>query len=205
MKTNREKLLQDAFVMFLQYNYERASYAELTKATGLSKAGMAYYYPSKLELFKAVADRFFFSTQHADVKFDETETLHDFIGRFVENVRSTMQNLVAVLSLVKGYDDLPPQAHFFNFLSQIRRYYPGSKEKLGIVCSSFFNKWKSAVCRAVENGELPKDIDIDMVAMMFNHIYMGRSFEQSLFTGLDVDALASELYALYKIIGGGSF
>lgn len=40
MKTNREKLLQDAFVMFLQYNYEKASYSLLTQATGISKAGI---------------------------------------------------------------------------------------------------------------------------------------------------------------------
>lgn len=90
MKTNKDKLLRDAFVTFLQYNYERTSYAMLTEATGLSKAGMAYYYPTKQELFVAVADRFFFRSQNPDTKSGETDTLAEFIDHFIYNVRSTI-------------------------------------------------------------------------------------------------------------------
>ena len=75
MKTNREKLLQDAFVMFLQYNYERASYSLLTQATGISKAGISYYYPTKQELFVAVVDRYFINVHDADVKFTPAASL----------------------------------------------------------------------------------------------------------------------------------
>lgn len=42
MKTNRDELLKNAYRLFAQMNYESASYAHLTQATGLTKAGMAY-------------------------------------------------------------------------------------------------------------------------------------------------------------------
>ena len=100
MKITREKLLQDAFVLFMQHNYEKVSYTMLTRAIGLSKAGMSYYYRTKQELFMAVVDRYVFNVHDADAKFTPAATFAEFLDNFLENVRSrcTDTSFLATLS-----------------------------------------------------------------------------------------------------------
>ena len=56
MITNREEVLENALRVFAKMNYEKASQVEIGKACGLTKAGLVYYYPIKLDLFVAVID-----------------------------------------------------------------------------------------------------------------------------------------------------
>lgn len=200
MKTNKDKLLRDAFVTFLQYNYERASYAMLTEATGLSKAGMAYYYPTKQKLFMAVADRFFFGSQNPETKFGETDNLAGFIDHFIESVRTTMDYLTGIMSEVEGYDDLAPQAHFMNFICQIRRYYPDVRSKMEGIFGATLARWEQVVGQAARSGEVRADIDVAEVARMFHEIYIGCSFSDALLDGLDTDRLRKTLLNLYAMI-----
>ncbi|UVV77557.1 TetR/AcrR family transcriptional regulator [Bacteroides fragilis] len=71
MKITRDELLIAAFKLFMSVNYEKASFAELGKMLGMSKAGIFKYYKNKQELFIAVVDKFWFSTR----KIHETNSL----------------------------------------------------------------------------------------------------------------------------------
>lgn len=59
MFTNKEEVLENALRVFAKMNYEKASQMEIAKACGLSKAGLIYYFPLKLDLFVAVVDNVF--------------------------------------------------------------------------------------------------------------------------------------------------
>lgn len=200
MKTNREKLLQDAFVMFLQYNYERASYALLTQATGISKAGISYYYPTKQELFVAVVDRFFLDVHDADTKFAPAASLAEFLDRFVNNVRETMSWYVEILRRAQNTGDSTAFSNFFGFMPQIQRYYPGAEVKIRAFWEKFLERWHRAVTDAVASGELRPDTDIELAANMFNNIYLGMSFMKSFSTGLDVEELRRSYTYLYSML-----
>ena len=58
MITNRDEVLDNAFRVFVRMNYEKASFTEIAKACGLSRAGIIYYFPYKQDLFMAVDDKF---------------------------------------------------------------------------------------------------------------------------------------------------
>ena len=58
MFTNRDEVLEKALRIFAKMNYEKASQMEIAKTCGLSKAGLVYYFPFKLDLFKAVVDKY---------------------------------------------------------------------------------------------------------------------------------------------------
>ena len=73
MFTNRDEVLEKALRIFAKMNYEKASQMEIAKTCGLSKAGLTYYFPFKLDLFMAVADRYVFDTQHSKNKFNFTD------------------------------------------------------------------------------------------------------------------------------------
>ena len=57
MKITRDDLLIAAFKLFMSMNCEKASFAELGKMLGMSKAGIFKFYKNKQELFIAVVDK----------------------------------------------------------------------------------------------------------------------------------------------------
>ena len=94
MKITRDELLIAAFKLFMSVNYEKASFAELGKMLGMSKAGIFKYYKNKQELFIAVVDKFWFSTQNPRNKFTETNgTFAEFIDEYVRGVQRTRDML----------------------------------------------------------------------------------------------------------------
>ena len=94
MKITRDELLIAAFKLFMSVNYEKASFAELGKMLGMSKAGIFKYYKNKQELFIAVVDKFWFSAQNPRNKFTETNgTFAEFIDEYVRGVQRTMDML----------------------------------------------------------------------------------------------------------------
>lgn len=100
MKITRDELLIAAFKLFMSVNYEKASFAELGKMLGMSKAGIFKYYKNKQELFIAVVDKFWFSTQNPRNKFTETNgTFAEFIDEYVRgdpDAKEKLRNLVEV-------------------------------------------------------------------------------------------------------------
>ena len=87
MITNREEVIDKAFKVFLRMNYEKASISTLAKACGVVKTGVVYYFPHKLDLFMAVADKYVIQMQTPANKFaSPTETLAEFIEQYVAGV-----------------------------------------------------------------------------------------------------------------------
>lgn len=61
--TNREKILQKPLQVFIKMNCEKTTQMEKTKACGLSKAGLVYYFPFKQNLFVVIVDKYVFHPQ----------------------------------------------------------------------------------------------------------------------------------------------
>ena len=77
MITNREEVIDKAFKVFLKMNYEKASISTLAKACGVVKTGVVYYFPHKLDLFMAVADKYAIQMQTPSNKFAEPKHLRN--------------------------------------------------------------------------------------------------------------------------------
>ena len=91
MITNREEVIDKAFKVFLRMNYEKASISTLAKACGVVKTGVVYYFPHKLDLFMAVADKYAIQMQTPANKFAEPAgTLAEFINQYVEGVKTAV-------------------------------------------------------------------------------------------------------------------
>lgn len=61
--TNREEILQKPLWVLIKKNCEKATQMEKTKACGLSKAGLVYYFPFKQNLFVVIVDKYVFHPQ----------------------------------------------------------------------------------------------------------------------------------------------
>lgn len=201
MITNREEVLENALRVFAKMNYEKASQVEIAKACGLSKAGLIYYFPLKLDLFVAVIDKYVFNMQSVANKFQfSTISLADFINHYVAGVEKTMHRQLSLLDDGNNPSNCSFNFYYFHLLMQVRLYYPNPERKIAEIFRQDYELWKSAINSAKDNGEIRKDVDVENTACMFRQMFFGVSFEQSFLNGLDTKQLAQKLNFIYSLI-----
>lgn len=201
MITNREEVIDKAFKVFLRMNYEKASISTLAKACGVVKTGVVYYFPHKLDLFMAVADKYVIQIQTPANKFaGPTETLAEFIEQYVAGVSAVMNHIIKQVQCCADDNECCPNFYYFHFLSQVRMYYPGAREKMEEIFRKEHDLWKAVIQKAKESGEIKQDTDVKKTASLFRQIFLGMSYEQSFLNGLDVDELKEKLDCLYSLL-----
>ena len=140
--TNREEVIDKAFGVFVRMNYEKASIITLAKACGVTKTGIVYYFPHKLDLFMAVADKYVLKMHEPGNKFAApADTLEKFIGQYVAGVAASMKRIVELIDDNSSPHDCSPNFYYFHFLSQGRMYYPGIRQKIEKIYRQSFS-WK---------------------------------------------------------------
>lgn len=201
MFTNREEVLEKALRVFAKMNYEKASQSQIAKACGLSKTGLAYYFPFKQDLFVAVVDKYVFHIQRAENKFHFTaESLSEFIDQYVAGVESTMRRLVGLLDDGNNPSGCSFNFYYYHLLMQVRLYYPEVEKKIASLFEQDYRLWMSAIRKAKESGEIREDVSVEETASMFRQMFFGMSFEQSFFQGLDVGSLSRKLRFIYSLL-----
>lgn len=199
---NREEVIDNAFKVFLRMNYEKASISTLAKACGVVKTGIVYYFPHKLDLFIAVADKYAINLQTPAKKFAEpADTLAGFIVQYVDGVKCTMESIKdLVRSSGESENECCPNFHYFHFLFQVRMYYPGIKEKMKCIFRQEYELWKKVIRHARDSGEIRPDTDVDKTAALFRQLFLGISYEESFIDGLDIDKLKENFDYLYLML-----
>lgn len=200
--SNREEVIDKAFRVFLKMNYEKASLKMLSNACGTVRTGVTYYFPHKLDLFIAVADKYVINLQTPAKKFSvPTETLAGFIEQYIQGVNNAMES---IKDLVKSSCEIEngccPNFYYFHFLSQVRMYYPGIRERIENIFLQEYEMWKEVILKAKNSGEIRKDTDVEKAARMFRQIFLGMSYEDSFFDGLDVNKLKESFDYYYSIL-----
>lgn len=143
--TNREEVIDKAFGVFVRMNYEKASIITLAKACGVTKTGIVYYFPHKLDLFMAVADKYVLQMHEPENKFAApADTLAEFIGQYVAGVAASMKRIVELIGDNSSPHDCSPNFYYFHFLSQVRMYYPGIRQKIEKIYRQDYDLWEKS-------------------------------------------------------------
>ena len=193
--------MDKAFKVFLIMNYERASINTLAKACGLTKTGIVYYFPHKLDLFMAVADKYVLQLHDPTTKFaTPTGTLAEFIEQYAAGVAKTMKHVVEHVEFSHQANNCCPNFYYFHFISQVRMYYPDVKEKIKGLFQQDLNLWTKVIQKAKENGEIKADTDAQKAASIFHQMFYGLSFEQSFLNGLSTQQLAENFRYVYSLL-----
>ena len=200
MITNRDEVIDRAFGVFVRMNYEKASIITIARACGLTKTGIVYYFPHKLELFMAVADKYVFQLHKPANKFaPPAATLKGFIGQYVAGVTASMERITGLIGS-GGVGDCCPNFYYFHFISQVRMYYPDVRRKIEEFFKLDLDMWATVIGRAKESGEVKADTDVVRAAGMFHQIFLGASYEQAFLNGLDIDSLSDNFSYLYSLL-----
>ena len=202
MKTNREEILQNALQLFMSMNYEGVSLQMIAHSVGLTKTGIFNYYPTKLDLFIAVADRYLFHLQDPANKFAPSDgSLRDFIDKYVEGVERTMGEIVRLGNIQR--EKMPGElanAGYFHLFQQVLFYYPDGKRKLHEWMEKEYQLWCNTIRGGVERGELRQDTDILEAAALFRQVFIGLAYQMSFSDGLDVGILRHRFLYIYGLL-----
>lgn len=202
MKTNREEILQSALQLFMSMNYECVSLQMITRRVGLTKTGIFNYYPTKLDLFVAVADRYLFTAQHPENKYALSDgSLQDFIDKYIEGVRRTMAEIVYLGNI--RHEEMPGKsanAGYFHLFQQVLFYYPDGKRKLLELMDTEFRLWCEAIRRGIEYGEIRPDTQIERAAALFRQEFIGLAYQMSFADGLDIEVLRQQFQYIYDLL-----
>ena len=82
-----------------------------------------------------------------------------------------------------------PNFYSFHFLSQVRMYYPGAREKIEEIFRKEHELWRTVIQKAKASGEIKQATDVKKTAPRCRQVFLGRSYEQSFLNGLDVEEL----------------
>lgn len=202
MKYSREYIIRRAFDVFMAKGYDSASISVLQEELNMSRGAMYRYFKNKEELFNAVIDEYFFRLFDKLLRnVDPTLTLSQFIEVIYRRQRLIMNAFLragVTHSLFLNYTGLMIQA---------AKYYPNFINRFGLIYDSLLNKWKMAMRNSIDSGEIRSDIDIDIMAILFNNTTVressDRDCDDTLFTKnviQDIERRKEVMDYLYSLI-----
>ena len=188
--TTKERIIEEAFKLFLTHNFEKVSITDLEQAVGKTRGAIFYFFKNKEEIFNAVIDTYMIKTQNPSEKFnfDEDISLEQFIYLYINGINTTMSKMLSlsVVNIYKGY---------FTLYLQASRIYPNFAEIMTQNSVEEINLWERVISRAVQSKEI-KQVNTKHYATLFRSCFLGLAFDRCLFYGLNTE----ELLVLYQNI-----
>lgn len=188
--TTKERIIEEAFKLFLNHNFEKVSISDLEQAVGKTRGAIFYFFKNKEELFNEVIDTYIIKTQNPSEKFnvDSNVSLEQFIYLYINGINTTMSKMLSlsVVNIYKGY---------FSLYMQASRIYPNFNEIMTQNSVEELNLWEKVIHQAVQSKEI-KEVNTRHYATLFRSCFLGLAFDRCLSYGLNTE----ELLVLYQNI-----
>ena len=188
--TTKEKIIEEAFKLFLNNNFEKVSISDIEHAIGKTRGSIFYFFKNKEELFNEVVETYLIKIQDPSVKFrqDENMSLKQFISMYISGINTTMSKMLSI-SVVNIYKQ------YFSLYLQASRIYPNFSEIMTQYSINEINLWEKAINRAIQTKEI-RAVDTKRYATLFRSCFLGLAFDRCLSYGLNTE----ELFAVYLTI-----
>lgn len=193
-KKTKENLIFQSFVLFSLKPYDKVTFTDIEKATGLSRGAILYHFKSKQKIFNAVVEYSVLRrTAIFDIPINEKKPLesfiHDFISRYKQVIKEMGKAGIKNINL----------AHY-NIESQSLYFYDKFDKLAEQMKATELNVWMQAIQKAQDADEINKDHDTEMLASLFLNAYLGRAYSAAKEKrGCDTDLLLKELMYLYRM------
>lgn len=194
-KPTKSRLLTEAFKLFALKPYDRVTFADLEKATGLSRGAILYHVKTKENLFLDVVNIYIFKRNSASAipeKFQSSLTL--FITHFIATCQKEKDDMLDIGIANENNAMLNIEISAFYALPEMRK-----------IAHEWLYKerdiWKNVIKNAISKKEIKDNIDIDVLVSIFENIYLGTSFAGIVYeNGYEIDHLEKEFMQIYQLI-----
>jgi AcrR family transcriptional regulator len=144
--------------------YDSTSISVLQEELNMSRGAMYRYFTNKEELFNAVIDKYLFKLFEKVLQNNQNDRKLD---KYIE-ILYRRQRLVVNAFIRAGFT----QTFFLNYTAliiQAAKYYPNFLNRFRIINDQLLEIWKNAIRNSIEAGEVRSDIDVDIMAILFNN------------------------------------
>jgi AcrR family transcriptional regulator len=196
MKDTKEIILKTALDMFMYNNYEAVTINSIIHASGLTKGAIYHYFVSKEDLFKAVVDKYMLENR-ADTTV-EFLSLKDFIQYSIDIMKGRMTKLI--LENPTTHHEVP--INYLSLMVDAFRHYPNYAKIGTLFIKSQKQRWEIVINKAIEKGEIRKDIDVEVT--IANFLNLGSGIVTNMIMGGSIqyglEMFERQYWDLYKYI-----
>lgn len=164
MKFTKEKILEEAFKLFLKKGYSEVSISVVQEELGIGRATLYYYFKSKEDLFKTVIDHYIIKYMESSLQIEPDATVADMI-------ESRIRLIIAQRDILLQSNN--PNLTFFNltsikFIALLK--YEDYRKKLEVFRNKTIELWKMAINNSIRNKEIKEDVNVDVLSEMFANV-----------------------------------
>lgn len=190
---SKNKILLEAFKLFANKPFEKVTFADLEKATGLSRGAILYHIQTKENLFEMVLENLIFK-RSTIVSNDNIVGLWNHIEDFIQKRIEEQEDFSssAIANVNKAFFNIECSAFSYSDKMADFALYWVEKE---------LANWIKLLNNAIEAKEIKSDIDVVTYAHIFMNIFMGASYIGiGLPNGYDIENMKKQYRYLYDQI-----
>ncbi|MDR1678315.1 MAG: TetR/AcrR family transcriptional regulator [Prevotellaceae bacterium] len=204
MVTSKEKITKVAAKMFMQHGYAGSQTTALAVTAGLSNnSGLFRHFDSKEAIYDAVVDKYLLQLQDHKINahYENGLSLREFIDVYVDRIDMMMEYLHNELDVHYNADKPLTSENYLIFVQEACERKKTCKEQYYNATRKNVEKWKQVIRRAIDNGEIRPDTDINLNAELFEMAFFGASYLfATIQSGLQPKKLKELYYCMYNNI-----
>lgn len=190
---------ETAFKQFLTKDYSMVPLKDIEKSLNLSRGCMSYHYPTKQELLVDVIDVYILDVQRTKHSSDNIVdiSLFDYFNQYVDNIAKAMDRLS---QFILPEENINGTRAYMTLILQAEKYYPGFHQLLCEIEKNEMVQLKQIIINAQKNGEIRSTCNTDLLVQQIRLVFLGKSCQDALKNGLDINGLREQLYFIYFLI-----
>lgn len=190
---------ETAFKQFLTKDYSMVPLKDIEKSLNLSRGCMSYHYPTKQELLVDVIDVYILDVQRTKHSSDNIVdiSLFDYFNQYVDNIAKAMDRLS---QFILPEENINETRAYMTLILQAEKYYPGFHQLLCEIEKNEMVQLKQIIINAQKNGEIRSTCNADLLVQQIRLVFLGKSYQDALKNGLDINGLREQLYFIYFLI-----
>lgn len=191
----KTKIIIEAFKLFASKPYDQVTFADLEKATNLSRGAIMYHIKTKENLFLEVMHYFIFHTPTVEsVEVKKDMTLKDFIFACIDECAKEIKNLeeIGILNINLAKLNIESQGFYF---------YSAMKDEAIKWSNEQYATWEKVIENAISKNEIKPISEPHDIASLFINQYLGISYSGIIReNGMDLKKLEKDLLLIYGLI-----
>lgn len=192
---SKNELLQVSLRLFGTKGYDGTSIADIEEELQQTRGALIYHYKSKLKLFEAVIEKYYFSRiMPSSLDKQDRDTLNVLCSTlvlFMENECVKLKNL--------GIQNIA--GVYINLENDALRYIPDFRERCKSLQQRELGVVEQTVRHSMDIGEIRNDVLPSVIAEMFMNVVRGQTYRANIL-GLDyyTDGMSRQFNGLYHLI-----
>ena len=198
MEKPKDKIIKEAFKLFLTKSYNSVSMKDIQDAAKSSRGAIYHHFRSKEEIYEAAVNKYLLPTfvNFSLIPDENRKSLQDAIYAVIK-VRQSHVNFLNETTSFKLLD-----FYFFKFIFEATEHCKGFREQISSIVEKEFNGWRNLIQQAMRTGEIRADIDLDYTAKWFitAPLDSGITSAFSMFITVNLSDIRSTYLRYYNLI-----